>query len=290
MLDDVLIDITKVGLLAFVVAGMFAMGLKLTVASIIEPLKNARLVILLLLANFVVVPGIMYLVTMALPMDDATATALILVACCAGAPFLPTLAKLSKSDPAFAVGGMVLLMVITVIYAPIVVPILVQGATVAPGDIASSLVVLMLIPLAIGLLIRARYEELAASWAKPVNQVSTVGLALGIVAGIVVNWSEIISSVGSWIFIGTLILLAVAYGAGYLAGFGLKGADRRVPSFATAQRNISAALVIAVSLDSEVMVRTLVSAIVVPIVLILVAAEMGKRTKGTAATAGAAGA
>ncbi|WP_061965619.1 bile acid:sodium symporter family protein [Demequina aurantiaca] len=284
MIDDVLLGITKVGMLAFVVAGMFAMGLKLTVASILGPLKNARLVIMLLIANFVVVPGIMVLVTKVLPMDDATATALILVACCAGAPFLPTLAKLSKSDPAFAVGGMVLLMVVTVVYAPIVVPLLVTGAEVSPGDIASSLVVLMLIPLAIGLFIRARYEGSAATLAKPVNQISTVGLALGIVAGIIVNWSEIIGSVGSWIFIGTLILLAVGYGAGYLAGFGMSASDRRVTSFATAQRNISAALVIAVSLDGDVIVRTLVAALVVPIVLIWLAAELGKRSGGTSET------
>ncbi|WP_430869124.1 bile acid:sodium symporter family protein [Demequina aurantiaca] len=277
MPSDVLLEITKVGLLAFVVASMLSMGLKLTVASIVEPLKNARLVILLLLANFVVVPAIMVLVTSVLPMDDATATALILVSCCAGAPFLPTLAKLSKGDPAFAVGGMVLLMVVTVVYAPIVVPLVVKGATVSAWDIASSLIVLMLIPLAVGLFIRARYTGLAATWAKPVNQLSIMGLLIGLVAGILTNWSEIVASVGTWIFVGTLILVVVSYAAGYLAGFGMPSASRRITSFATAQRNISAALVIAVSLDGDVMVRTLVAALVVPVLLILVAAEMGKR-------------
>lgn len=67
MLDDVMLDITKVGMLAFVVAGTFAMGIKLTVASVIEPLKNACLLVPLLVTNV-------------LPMDNDTSTALILVA------------------------------------------------------------------------------------------------------------------------------------------------------------------------------------------------------------------
>ena len=42
--------------LAFVVASMLGTGLSLTVAQIVQPLKNARLVLLALLANFVLVP------------------------------------------------------------------------------------------------------------------------------------------------------------------------------------------------------------------------------------------
>lgn len=42
--------------LTFVVASMLGTGLSLTVAQILQPLKNARLVILALLANFVLMP------------------------------------------------------------------------------------------------------------------------------------------------------------------------------------------------------------------------------------------
>jgi hypothetical protein len=42
--------------LLFVVTSMLAMGLSLTIPQIIQPLKNVRLVILALLANFVLVP------------------------------------------------------------------------------------------------------------------------------------------------------------------------------------------------------------------------------------------
>src|SRR3954468_664369 len=45
-----------VAMLTFVVSSMLAMGAGLTVSQISEPLRNARLVVLALLANFVLMP------------------------------------------------------------------------------------------------------------------------------------------------------------------------------------------------------------------------------------------
>ena len=52
--------IAKLAGLLFVVTSMLAMGLNLTMAQIVQPLKNVRLVILALLANFVLVPLLAY--------------------------------------------------------------------------------------------------------------------------------------------------------------------------------------------------------------------------------------
>ncbi len=56
MLMDVLNKAVTVAMLCFVVSSMLAMGSGLTVRQIIEPLRNARLVLLALLANFVLMP------------------------------------------------------------------------------------------------------------------------------------------------------------------------------------------------------------------------------------------
>ena len=45
-----------VAMLVFVLSSMLATGLGLTVSEIITPLRNARLVVLSLLANFVLMP------------------------------------------------------------------------------------------------------------------------------------------------------------------------------------------------------------------------------------------
>ena len=285
MLSEILTTITQVGMVVFIVASMAAMGLGLTVDRIVAPLRDLRMVVLLLAANFIAVPIVAIAAANILPMEDAASTAVIIIGCCAGAPFLPKLAQLSKGDPAFAVGGMVLLMVATVIYAPIVVPLVVQGATVDPWDIASSLIVLMLVPLGIGLFIKARYAELADGWVGSVGQISSVGMLIGISAALLVTWRDILGAIGSWIFIGTAIILVAGLVFGYLAGYGRSKSDMSVTAFATAQRNISAAIVVAGSLGGDVIVLTLVGALVIPIVLIVLAGELGKRV-GTASGTG----
>ena len=69
MIDEALLLVTQVGMLLFIVAGMAAMGLSLTVPRIIEPLRDVRMVALLLVANFVAVPLVAVVATRVLPMD-----------------------------------------------------------------------------------------------------------------------------------------------------------------------------------------------------------------------------
>jgi len=277
MISDVLVTITQVGMLVFIVASMAAMGLGLTISQIVEPLRDARMVLLLLAVNFVVVPIVAIGAARLLPMGDDSATAVIIIGCCAGAPFLPRLALLAKGSPALSVGAMVLLMVVTVAYAPVVVPLVVEGAQIDPWDIASSLILFMLVPLGIGLVIKARYAELADSWVHTVGQISSVAMLLGVGAALFVSWRDIVGAIGSWIFIGTSIVLIAGLATGYLAGVGRSQSDKTVLGFATAQRNISAAIVVATSLGGNVLVLTLVGALIIPIVLIILAAELGKR-------------
>jgi BASS family bile acid:Na+ symporter len=151
MLMDLLGKAATVAMLIFAVFSMLAMGTGLTLARIIEPLRNVRLVLLALLANFVLMPIGAEALAKALRLDEPFEVGLLLLGCAAGGPFLPKLAERAKGDPAFAVGTMVLLMVVTVGYLPIVLPLLLPGVTVDPWPIARFLVLLMLLPLAAGL-------------------------------------------------------------------------------------------------------------------------------------------
>ena len=277
MLSDVLTTVTQVGVLAFVVASMVAMGLSLTVDRIIEPLRDLRTVALLLLVNFGLVPLVAIAFARLLPVEQATGTALVIYGCCAGAPFLPKLAQMATGDVALAVGAMVLLMVVTVVYAPIVLPLAVEGVTVDAGQIATSLVVFMLVPLGIALLVRARYPDVASDWVGPAGQVSTSALLIGIAAGLFVSWREILGAIGSWIFIGIAVVVIAALVAGYVAGMGRPAGARNVVMLGTAQRNISAALVVAASLGGDVVVLTLVAGLTLVVALIILAGEIGKR-------------
>jgi BASS family bile acid:Na+ symporter len=279
MLSDLLQLGTQAGMLVFVVGSMAAVGLGLTVGRIVEPLRDARLVLSLIVANFVVVPAVAVAATRLLPIEPAAATAVVLIGCVAGAPFLPRLAQLARGDVALGVGGMVLLMVLTVGYAPLVVPLVVPGAAVDAIQIAASLVVLMLLPLGLGLLVRARREAFAGVWVGRAGRASTIGLVFGAACAILVTWRDMLGAVGTGIFVGMAVVLAAGLAAGWLAAMGRGAGDRVVGALATAQRNIAAAVVVAAPMGGDALVYTLVGALVVPLVLIVLAGGLGRRAR-----------
>ena len=228
---------------AFVVSSMLSMGLALTVTEVLAPLRNGRLVVLGLLANFVAVPLVGLGLVRLIPMDEDLQIGLVLLATAAGAPFLPKLAQVAHASVSFAVGLMALLIVVTVIYLPIVLPVVLPGVEVPGGRIAVALFGQMLLPLGIGLAVRARWEHAADDLRQPVAQVSNLSLALLLVLMLGLNIEEVIGLFGSGALIATVLLVAIAIGVGYLLG-GPATSSRRVLALGTGQRNLAAAFLI----------------------------------------------
>jgi BASS family bile acid:Na+ symporter len=122
-MKDAIQVLTDLSTLVFVVSSMLSLGLSLTLQQILNPLRNTGFVMRVLLANFVLVPLVAYLLKTVIPLEPSLAIGLMLLATAAGAPFLPKLAQVSKSNVPLSVGLMVLLMVVTVFYVPIVLPL-----------------------------------------------------------------------------------------------------------------------------------------------------------------------
>ena len=281
-MTEVMETLAVLSVLVFVIGSMMSLGLSLKMRQIIEPLRNVRLVILALVANFILVPIIAYVITLIFPLDEAVRIGLILLATAAGAPFLPKLAAVAKGNVALSVGLMVLLMVVTIIYLPIVLPLLLAGVEVNPWDIARSLIVMMLIPLAIGLFIKARYEDTAANLQPTFGQASNIALMALVVLGLVLNFSEMIGLVGSLGILAGIIFVVVSLAAGYLLG-GSDSGTRSVMGLGTGQRNISAALVVAgMNFDPDVVTYVMVISVISLVILMPAAGELGKRVRGEA--------
>jgi BASS family bile acid:Na+ symporter len=280
-MSDILAVIMQLSVLVFVISSMLAMGLSLTIPQIMQPLKNTRLVILALAANFVLVPILAYIILLVIPLEQGLAIGLILMATAAGAPFLPKLAEAAKGNMAFSVGLMVLLMIVTIIYLPLVLPFLLQGVEVNPWEIAQSLVVMMLIPLAAGLFIKARYESTAASLYPHMSQASSLAIVLLIVTAVVLNFSNIIGVIGTGAIIAILLFLIGSFVVGFFLG-GKDGSIRSVLGLGTAQRNLSAALVVGgqnFGDDPNVLVFIIVAALIGLVLLMAIGGELGKRSQ-----------
>jgi BASS family bile acid:Na+ symporter len=243
-LTQLLISGANASVVVFVVSSTLGVGLRLTVGQILTPLRNGRLVALSLFANFVLAPLAAILLANVLGLAEPLRVGLLLCGVAAGAPFLLKLAELSKGNMAFGVGLMVVLMVITVGYMPVMLPVLLEGVSVDSGQIAQSLIVLMLIPLALGLLVRARLESVAARVAPAIAAISSISMVLVVALTTAAHFQSVLAVLGTFGILAALVFTAVCVGIGWL--FGGPGADTRsVLALGTAQRNTAAALVVA---------------------------------------------
>jgi BASS family bile acid:Na+ symporter len=179
-----------------------------------------------------------------LNLDEPLGVGLLLCGLAAGAPFLIKLAEFAKADTGLTVGLMALLMITTVAYMPIVLPIVLKGSAVDPVAIALSLVVLMLIPLAIGLFCRKQAPAVAGRIRPAAGVLSTVSMVLVVVLTIVVSFREVLSVYGTRGILAAIVYTAVCAGIGWALVF-FSTTARPVLALGTAQRNAAAAFVVA---------------------------------------------
>jgi len=158
---------------------------------------------------------------------------------------------------------MVLLMIVTVGYLPIVLPLMLPGISVNPLQIAQSLVLLMLLPLGIGLFVRARFQDFASRVKSYLDKLSNLSLILLIGLITLTNIDKVLQVFGTGGIFAGLLFIAFGFCIGWLLG-GPSADTKRVLALGTAQRNIAAALVVASQsfTDPKVVVMVIVVAIV----------------------------
>ena len=200
----------------------------------------------------------------------------VLLGCAAGAPFCRSWRSLPKQPP--LVGTMVLLMVVTVGYLPVVLPLLLPGVAVNPAKIAQSLVLLMLLPLGIGLALKSRYEELAARVKPMLDRISNISLIMLVLLITAANLDKVLEVFGTRGILASVLFIVIGFGIGWLLG-GPGNDTRRVLALGTAQRNIAAALVVATQSfsDPRVVVMVIVVAIVGLVMLMPLSRALAKR-------------
>ncbi len=275
----------------FAVASMLSVGFGYTVQQILGPLRDTRSVIRALVANFVLVPLLAVVVVQLVSLDQPLEVGLILIATAAGAPFLIKLTQAAEGDLALAATLLVLLLPVTVAYMPIVVPLAVPDAEVSAGAIAMPLVLTMLLPLAVGLFVRARSPGWAGRLKPIMGKVSSAALVLLIAATLLTNLQAIMGIFGEGAILASLLVIAGAFGFGYLLGG--PDADRRgVLGLGTGQRNIAAATVVATQAvgDPNTTVMVVVSSMVGFAILFPAAWWLRRRTAGGAETEAGRGA
>jgi len=204
---------------------------------------------------------------------------LVLLGAAAGAPFLPKLAQIARGNVAYSVGLMVMLIVVSIGYLPLLLPLLLRGVTVDTLQIAKSLVLLMLLPLAGALAVNALLPKVAARLRPPLEIVSNVSVVLVFVLLLVVNIQGELSLFGTRGILAGILFVAAGYGSGWLLGG--PGTDTRIVlGQGTSQRNIAAAMVVGKSFsDPLVVVMVVVVATIGALMLLPYSRKLGRQAQ-----------
>jgi BASS family bile acid:Na+ symporter len=261
--------------LLFVLSTMINLGLTQRPRAILEQLGSRAFVLKMLVANFVLAPLVMILLLHIVNLDAALQAGLLVFSLCAGAPFLIKLTQVAEHHVALGAAVMFLLMVVTVPFVPLALPRLLSGISVSAWSIASSLVVQLVVPTAVGMAL-ARWAPALGHAIQPwAARIAEVTLYMVIAATTIGYFPNMLDVVGTGAILLLLVFIAAALGAGYWAGSG-RDHYEDVGALGTAQRNTAAGLLIATRnfTNPDVLVMITLANTIGIVVLILVARRL----------------
>jgi BASS family bile acid:Na+ symporter len=258
---------------------MLAMGLTLTLRALTAPLRDVRLVVLALALNFVFAPAFAWLLTFVVPMDRGYAIGLLLLGGAAGAPFLPKLVDNARGDPALAGALMGLLTLGTILFLPFGLPLMIPGLQADAWSIARPLLLFIVVPLAVGMIVKSIASTMAARAAPVFAKIGTAALLLFFALLVALNFRTLIGVIGS----GALFAALLYFTGLFIIGWSL-GAIRREArgelGLATAARNFGAALAPAAnSFDDPKIITMIIVGAIVCVVICFVAARWLRQSR-----------
>lgn len=278
--------------LVFVASAALAAGFSITPRSAIAPLKANGLPTLgVLLANFGVVPLLTGLTLHWFGFAPQATMAFALLSVVAGAPFVAMFTRLGDGDVAYAGSMSLLLTLVTIVFMPLVLPWMlgvldVPHASVTTWHLLKPLLLALLLPLLIGLAVSWRHPAVARELAPHFSQVALVAVALHVTLMFVAFWHDVTAELGSGEYLYSIFMpigcLIVGYGACvvFMGGAGRVGGIGLPAALSTGQKGSQAlicSLIFAMGHYSVAGVVALGSSVITVVILVLFAAELGKR-------------
>ncbi len=233
----------NITVVVFTVANLMGGGLECDLKEALKWLRSPKLLMPTLFWGWVAGPALAWLIILALPLSKGHAAGLILISLAPIAPFLPLAASKARGDMTFTGAYILLGTVLTVVLMPVMAPLLIKGLTLSTWPLAKPLILLVLIPLLIGIAVRAYQPEVAARIFPWVKKTGGIFLLLCLATTLWIYGKDMLSTVGSFATAALVVFMVVMAAAPYLIGFGLKQNQRSVMAIGQSSRNISAGFV-----------------------------------------------
>lgn len=194
---------------------MFGMGLTLKPQDFAEVLKRPKDIFLGFIAQFTIMPFVAWVLTVVFKLPTDLAIGVILVGTCPGGTSSNVMTYLSHGDVALSVS----MTACSTIFAPIMTPLLTllyagQRVDVNVLGMFLSVIEVVLLPIALGFIVRALLKDRVERVQDVLPLVSTVSILLIIASVVAANSSNILANVGV-IFVVVILHNLIGYALGY---------------------------------------------------------------------------
>ncbi|WP_261624281.1 bile acid:sodium symporter family protein [Nesterenkonia marinintestina] len=197
---------------------MFGMGLTLTLPDFALVLKRPLPVLVGVLFQYTAMPLLALGIATLLGLPPALAAGLILVGCVPGGTSSNVVTYLARGDVALSVT----MTSVSTLLSPLLTPLLTlwlagQFLPVPAGDMAWSIVQIVLIPVVAGLVLRLLLPRLVDAVQPALPWISVAGITF-VVLAVVAGSTDVLASAGLLLILGVVLHNCSGYAIGYLAG------------------------------------------------------------------------
>lgn len=201
---------------------MFFMGLTLKPADFKIVFSHPKDVVIGCLAQFIIMPGLAWILTQAFSLPNELAIGVILVGCCPGGTSSNVITYLAKGDLALSVG----MTAVSTLLAPILTPLLtwLLAGTMVDVNIFGmllSIVQVVILPIIIGFLIQHYLPKFTSAMTVHLPAFSSLAITL-IVGSVVSANSQKLMNVGLLVLVVVILHNICGYLLGYIIGKALK--------------------------------------------------------------------
>jgi BASS family bile acid:Na+ symporter len=227
---------------------VFGFGLRAGRDEVLYPFRRPAQLARALLAMFVLMPIVSIVLCVAFEFHPAVEIALVALAISPMPPLLTNRQSQAGGRVAYGIGLMVVAAGLSIVFIPVAVNLIGRAIGLPllapPGALVRLATFSVLLPLALGMSIRAASPALAARVHRPVMIVAVVGLTLTVITVLMAMLPAAVALIGN----GTLLVLVIFVTVGIVLGHALGGPqreERAVVALSTACRHPAIAIAIA---------------------------------------------
>ena len=236
---------------------MFGMGLTLVIGDFIRIFTYPKAVLVGLINQIILLPIIGFSTVVLFKLSPTMATGVMILSLCPGGPTSNLITQVSRGNIGLSVTLTALASLITVFTIPVLLSEAIAYFTGNTGVVIElpvlqtmlQILVITVIPIAIGMIIRKRNEGFALRMEKPMRTASTILFVIIFLVIIIANKDNLVQAMKE-VGLATLLLNLLTMGLGFLTAklFGIAGNSQITITIESGIQNGTLAFVIATTI------------------------------------------